>query len=69
MCTVWPVDKYKITFKLGISSRRISRGPAVEKRCFDVLECRATLQLNVCYLVVANYKAKGLRQLTLTLLE
>ena len=31
MCTVWHVDKYKITFKLLINSRRISRGPAVEK--------------------------------------
>jgi len=27
MCTVWHVDKYKITFKLVINSRRISRGP------------------------------------------
>ena len=27
MCTVWHVDKYKITFKLVISSRSISRGP------------------------------------------
>jgi len=26
MCTVWHVDKYKITFKLVINSR-ISRGP------------------------------------------
>ena len=26
-CTVWHVDKYKITFKLLINSRRISRGP------------------------------------------
>jgi len=26
MSTVWHVDKYKITFKLVISSRRISRG-------------------------------------------
>ena len=25
--TVWHVDKYKITFKLVINSRRISRGP------------------------------------------
>jgi len=24
MCTVWHVDKYKITFKLVINSRRIS---------------------------------------------
>ena len=31
MCTVWHVDKYKITFKLVINSRRTSRGPAVEK--------------------------------------
>jgi len=31
MYTVWHVDKYKITFKLVINSRRISRGPAVEK--------------------------------------
>jgi len=37
MCTVWNVDKYTITFKLIINSRRISRGPvpglgpAVEK--------------------------------------
>ena len=40
MCTVWRVDKYKITFKLVINSRRISRGPvsgrgpAVEKHWF-----------------------------------
>ena len=27
MCTVWHVDKYKITFKLVINSRRICRGP------------------------------------------
>jgi len=27
MCTMWHVDKYKITFKLVINSRRISRGP------------------------------------------
>ena len=27
MCTVWHVDKYKITFKLVPNSRRISRGP------------------------------------------
>ena len=27
MCTVWYVDKYKVTFKLVITSRRISRGP------------------------------------------
>jgi len=27
MCTVWSVDKYKITFELVINSRRISRGP------------------------------------------
>ena len=27
MCTVWHVDKYKITFKLIINSRRTSRGP------------------------------------------
>ena len=32
MCTVWHVDKYKITFKLVINARRKSRGPAVEKR-------------------------------------
>jgi len=29
MCTVWHVDKYKITFKLVINSRRISRGPVI----------------------------------------
>ena len=29
MCTVWHVDKYKITFKLVINSRRISRGPGI----------------------------------------
>ena len=40
MCTVWHVDKYKITFKLVINSRRISRGPVsgrgpvVEKHSF-----------------------------------
>jgi len=40
MCTVWHADKYKITFKLVINSRRISRGPvpgrgpAVEKHWF-----------------------------------
>ena len=28
---MWHVDKYKITFKLFINYRRISRGPAVEK--------------------------------------
>jgi len=33
MRTVWHVDKCKITFKLVINSRRISRGPAVEKHC------------------------------------
>jgi len=27
MCTMWHVDKYKITFKLVINSTRISRGP------------------------------------------
>ena len=27
VCTMWHVDKYKITFKLVINSRRISRGP------------------------------------------
>jgi len=27
MFTVWHVDKYKITFKLVINSRRISRWP------------------------------------------
>jgi len=27
MSTVWHVDKYEITFKLDINSRRISRGP------------------------------------------
>ena len=27
ICTVWHVDKYKITIKLVINSRRISRGP------------------------------------------
>ena len=27
MCTVWHVNKYKITFKLFINSRRNSRGP------------------------------------------
>ena len=26
MCTLWHVDKYKITFKLVINSRIISRG-------------------------------------------
>ena len=31
MCTVLHIDKYKITFKLVTSSRRISRCPAVEK--------------------------------------
>jgi len=27
MCTVWHADKYKITFKSVINSRRISHGP------------------------------------------
>jgi len=27
MCTVWRVDKYKITFKSVINSRRISCSP------------------------------------------
>jgi len=27
MFTVWRVDKYKITFKLVMNSRRIYRGP------------------------------------------
>ena len=27
MYTVWHVDRYKITFKLVINSRRISSGP------------------------------------------
>jgi len=31
MYTVWHADKHKITFKLVINSRRISRGPSVEK--------------------------------------
>jgi len=31
MCTVWHVDKYKITFKLFIKSRRIPRGPVLEE--------------------------------------
>jgi len=35
---VWHVDKYKITFKLVINSRRISRGPAVEKHCPRLLQ-------------------------------
>jgi len=26
-CTVWHIDKYKLTFKLGIISRGMSRGP------------------------------------------
>jgi len=34
-----------------------------------LLEFRTALQLKVCYRVVANCKAKGLRQLALTLLE
>jgi len=38
MCTVWHVDKYKITLKLVINSRRTSRGPTVEKRCFETLK-------------------------------
>jgi len=46
MCTVWHVDKYKITFKLVINSRRTSRGqdpvpgrgPAVEKHCSTCIE-------------------------------
>ena len=50
MCTVWHVDKYKITFKLVIKSRRISRGPvagrgpAVEKHCFSHLQYLCVLQ-------------------------
>jgi len=42
MCTVRHVDKYKITFKLVINSRRNSRGPvpdrgpAVEKNYFKL---------------------------------
>jgi len=45
MCTVWHVDKYKIIFKLVINSRRISRGPAVEKHCYKVTlrRVRATI--------------------------
>jgi len=27
MCTVWHVDRYKITFELFINYRKISRGP------------------------------------------
>ena len=47
MYKVWHVDKYKITFKLVINSRRISRGPvpgrgpAVEKHCPRVIEWSA----------------------------
>ena len=37
ICTVWHVDKYKVTFKLVINSRRISRGPAVEKHSYRKL--------------------------------
>ena len=33
MCTVWHVDKYKITFKLVINYRRISCGPAWYNWC------------------------------------
>ena len=48
MCTVWHVDKYKITFKLVLNSRGISRGSvpgrgsAVEKHCLTTLttDCR-----------------------------
>jgi len=48
MCTVWYVDKYKITFKLSIPGESLAarynccqvpvpgRGPAVKKRCFNV---------------------------------
>ena len=36
MYTVWHVDKYKVTFKLVISSKRISRDPTVEKQCSRV---------------------------------
>ena len=45
MYTVWHVDKYKVTFKLVINSRRTSRGPvtdrgpAVEKHCSRLLCC------------------------------
>jgi len=53
MYTVWYVDKYKITFKLVINSRRISRGqgpvlgrgPAIEKHC------SMRPELNVCILL------------------
>ena len=38
MRTVWHVDKYKITFKLVINSRRISRGSAVEKHWSSFLK-------------------------------
>jgi len=32
MCTVWHADKYKITFKLVINSRRISRPGIIDAR-------------------------------------
>jgi len=37
MYMMWQVDKYKTTFKLVTSSRRIFRGPAVEKHCYREL--------------------------------
>ena len=47
MCTVWYVDKYKITFKLVIHSRRISRGPVpVEKHCPKLSTWRAVHSCN-----------------------
>jgi len=53
MCTVWHVDKYEMTFKLVINSRRISRGPAVDKHCCTLfvlmLYChRKKVKVQVC---------------------
>ena len=40
MCRGWHVDKYKITLKLVINSRRIFRGPVVQKHWFrELLSC------------------------------
>jgi len=66
MCMVWHVDKYKITFKLFINSRRISsrpaiidvkspvpgRDPAVEKNCSTLPRLgRLTLSKILCSIV------------------
>jgi len=39
MCAVWDIDRYKITFKLVINSRIISRGPAFKKHWSKAWVC------------------------------